>query len=161
MKLNDNWAMVQPTRHFGKWTPSAAGTLRLWGGFALFFLWINLFSCSVQQMANNQTTIVEQDDHEGRLALAVGDTLIVRLPVQMGTGYTWQNIRRDSAHLAFIDEKVLDEGGGAQLGSAELQRFRYRVLAAKDSAVEFHYLRPWEKGVAPEKEYRIHVQSGR
>ena len=111
-------------------------------------------------MTNSGTAIVDQSANDTQLTLGAGDTLVVRLPVQMGTGHVWQEARRDSAHLALVDEEILDEAAPARLGGTQVQRFRYRVLGPGASQIELHYLQPWEKGAAPAQVYRLYIQAG-
>lgn len=99
---------------------------------------------------------VTETQHDETVQLKIGDRLVVKLPAQMGTGYGWQRAGKDSDVLAFVDSKII-EAPSATPGGRELQAFTFRARKKGAAALEFHYRRPWEKSVPPEKTFRIKV----
>jgi inhibitor of cysteine peptidase len=86
--------------------------------------------------------------------LVAGQTMVVRLPATPGTGYGWEV----SARLPFLAllESDFEGGQGIPGGSGE-QVFRFRVEAVGEGRLVLEYVRPWEKGVAPEEVFTLHI----
>src|SRR5271168_3762228 len=78
---------------------------------------------------------VTEADNGREFTFSRGDVIEVSLPATSGTGYTWQ-----AAPIA--------DASGHQI-------FRFSVEASGTGALEFRYVRPWEKGTPPAKVFKI------
>jgi inhibitor of cysteine peptidase len=113
-------------------------------------------SCIAMPISKHVVTVTEKDN-DSTVTIAKGDTLVIRLEAQLGTGYGWQVVKNDTARLKSLGEPLVEPGQGLA-GGVEHQVFRFGVLKSGSGTVELHYMRPWEKDVPPTKTYRITVQ---
>jgi inhibitor of cysteine peptidase len=120
------------------------------------------FSQSQNPMSSASLITASDKDNGGRVELARGDSLALRLVSQPGTGYGWAIARCDTAHLRLLEEKLEAKEGTENLeGAEEYQVFRFLALKADSSAVELRYVRPWKKEDPPVKTYRLTIGKSR
>lgn len=93
----------------------------------------------------------------GMVHLTTGETLVVRLPSNPGTGYSWSVQWNDAAILQPRGEPVLEKPEAGLGGAPGAQVFRFRALRAGSTGLAFAYHRPWEKKEAPARLYRVTV----
>ena len=96
-------------------------------------------------------------DNGREISVAKGDTLIIKLGSQPGTGYGWRIAKNDVKLLKFLGESAESPDNGRE-GGTELQVFRFKAQSSGSNLLELHYARPWEKGVAPLKTYCLKVR---
>lgn len=85
-----------------------------------------------------------------------GDVIRVEMPVQAGTGYTWQLMPEGSVALATAG--LVAPAAPARPGGPATQVFTLRAAAAGEQALELHYLRPWETGKPPARIFKVSVK---
>ena len=97
---------------------------------------------------------VTEADNGREFTFSRGDVIEVSLPATSGTGYTWQ--------AAPIADALVKQVGDIQFkadrtmpGASGHQIFRFSVEASGTGALEFRYVRPWEKGTPPAKVFKI------
>jgi inhibitor of cysteine peptidase len=100
-------------------------------------------------------TVTYQDTGK-TVELAQGGTLVVELPSNPSTGYSWA-VKGDPAplKLASSDYKQPDQPGKA--GVPGVQRFQLQAAITGTSTLKLVYRRPWEKNVAPAKTFILTV----
>ena len=102
--------------------------------------------------------IVGEDS--GPVQLQLGQLLMVRLPVQAGTGYSW-TASTDTGNLEFVDQSTLHPFGEAPtIGGGQTQMFMYRAIGPGETTLRFVYRRPWEGGIPPAKTVEQRVSVG-
>jgi inhibitor of cysteine peptidase len=102
--------------------------------------------------------IVGEDS--GPVQLQLGQLLMVRLPVQAGTGYSW-TASTDTGNLEFVDQSTLHPFGEAPtIGGGQTQMFMYRAIGPGETTLRFAYRRPWEAGIPPAKTVEQRVSVG-
>ena len=111
----------------------------------------------VSETPMGKTVTVTEQQNGNTVKLKVGDTLVVRLPGQLGTGFSWQLATKDGEALAVAGSKVDTKGGGAP-GGAEHQAFSFAARSAGTQTLEFRYMRPWERDKPPAKTFAITVK---
>ncbi len=117
-----------------------------------FILFSFTIISSCQSMITSPKRIVVTERHnDSTISMKIGDTLVVRLDAKPGTGYGWQVVKTDSGILR-------STGGTTFEGGTEQQLLHFVAVAKGASDLLLHYIRPWEKEVAPEKVFRIEVQ---
>jgi len=102
-------------------------------------------SASVCGLALRVYRLVDETDHDARIALRVGDRLMVALEGNPTTGYEWANtlayeyaVLRESEEVEYrADDSELVGSGGTFL-------FRYEAIASGPQAFRFACQRPWE-----------------
>lgn len=96
--------------------------------------------------------LTERDDG-GTVRVAPGAALVVSLPVQTGTGYTWQV--SEARGLEQRGAATVERPKAAKPGAPARQVFRFAVKG--EGALKMVYRRPFERGVPPAKTYRMKV----
>lgn len=105
---------------------------------------------------------VEAKDAGKQVRLRPGQTLVVRLGVQMGTGFSWKAALPDGGLLTQEGEPAVEPGGGKDRpGAWETQVFRFTAQTAGSGKLAFAYARSFEPGKKPVRtlRYRIVVAS--
>lgn len=87
-------------------------------------------------------TLTEADAGSTR-TVARGSPIELRLPAQLGTGYSWR--RTDTTAIASMGEPVT-ETASRQPGAAETQLFRLRAGTAGTHTLRFVYEQPFAGG---------------
>jgi predicted secreted protein len=92
------------------------------------------------------------DDYAGEpVELAVGGTLTVDLEENVTTGFAWQVDGAVPDILKAVrDEQQAPEASGV-VGAAGRHVFEYSAVKAGEAELKLVYVKPWEKGVAPNK----------
>ena len=131
------------------------GYIHVIGAFFLLFL---TCAASPKKMPKTTAITVTDEDNNGCVQLAKGDSLIVQLAAQPGAGYSWKIVQNDTSRLKLQAETLESRKTEGTPGSREYQAFRFIAQKADSSVVRLHYVRPWEKDAAPAKTYLIRVQ---
>jgi len=90
------------------------------------------------------------------ISIARGDTLIVRLPINSGTGYVWEVTSIDLDKLNMIGKAAIEKGGSMP-GAPETQVFRFQGIESGSGVLEMDLLRPSEKAFKPAKIFTVTV----
>jgi inhibitor of cysteine peptidase len=80
-------------------------------------------------------------------------TITIRLPVQMGTGYSWEVV---SLPDALVQKGVATEGGGLP-GGPGVEVFRFRAKKKGSGKLTLAHVRPWEQNKPPEETFTLTV----
>jgi predicted secreted protein len=92
--------------------------------------------------------------------LRAGDTVKVKLDVNMSSGSSWQLATTPQANLEFLGSEVVQPEGQSNLlgkvGLSEVQVFRFKAVSQGEVNLEFRKARPWEKQKT-EKTYSIQL----
>lgn len=127
---------------------------------AAFVCLITQGLCLSMTQDNKAVTVTERNNGE-KISLAQGETLIVKLDAQPGTGYSWQVAKSEPAtSLKMLGDSEFELGKDGVAGAVQRQVFNFKAKASGSCVLELHYVRPWEKDAAPAKTYRleVHVQ---
>ena len=81
----------------------------------------------------------------------------VQLDSNPTTGYQWQLARHDAKFVQMVGTPQFTPKS-VRIGGSGVETFTFKALAKGKTTLDFEYLRPWEKGVAPAKTYSITVQ---
>ena len=86
--------------------------------------------------AAQQTVTVNQTNNNNQTVLNVGDTLVVKLPNNAGTGYQWYLEDNDDSLLRLDNDRTNDRGGGLLGGKTE-QIFYFVAAGAGGGELSF------------------------
>ena len=102
---------------------------------------------------------VGRTESGGTLSMAPGDILVVSLPSNPTTGYSWQVIAVDATTLVQQGEPVYVQspGAGGSVGAGGTEVFRFEAARAGTVTLTLGYLRPWEEGIPPVETFTIAV----
>jgi predicted secreted protein len=109
-------------------------------------------------MPQEHHVVLTDADNGKEVALSTEGTLTVKLPAQMGTGYSWQVEDVDKDRLAPPDKPTLESTAKDTAGGTDLQVFTFKPVKAGTTALKFRYVRPWEKDAKPQKTFSVNVK---
>ncbi|MBO9635574.1 MAG: protease inhibitor I42 family protein [Chitinophagaceae bacterium] len=109
-----------------------------------------LMHCSIQKKAITHVTLKEKEDS---LSIKPNANFAVEIPVQSGTGYTWEFdalsvqsklMGRNTASMPATEDST------AMVGGPVLEVFTFKAPAAfREETLTFTLRRPWEKNNTP------------
>ena len=88
-----------------------------------------------------------------KVDLSGGEKLIVTLPCNPSTGYTWVLGSKDDPRFHLDGKPVYTPDDAKLIGGGGTMTFTFLALSAGDVEVELQYRRPFEKGRDPEKTF--------
>jgi inhibitor of cysteine peptidase len=99
--------------------------------------------------------LIEKDS--GKLIeMRIGNSILVELPGNPTTGYTWE--------VSSIDPLILHKSGDSKfstnsnvIGSPGKMTLRFKVVGEGKTALVLAYRRSWEKNIAPIKTFSVNV----
>jgi len=96
--------------------------------------------------------LTEQENGKDIL-LDRGDELVVRLPSNRTTGYSWSLEMTGSGRLEQQGEALYEtpRSDRRMMGAGGVEIWKFRALKAGQVSLKFNYRRPWEKDVPPVK----------
>lgn len=110
------------------------------------------------QKAPTTLTPVEQKRYCNPLQLRVGQDFNLRLPSNPTTGFRWVLRENGAPVLKLLGPEVYStpEEAGV-VGSAGVSTWRFRAVASGQGHLSLDYRRPWENGVAAEKNFDCRI----
>ena len=127
---------------------------------AVFLLWcLVLVPASVRGDDSAPRNLINatQADNGSALKLQSGEGLSVSLSITTGTGFSWRVVRIDPKVLRQDGQPTLVHSDHPMPGATATQVFRFMVAGTGTTQLELDYVRPWEKGVAPARTFRLDV----
>lgn len=103
-----------------------------------------------------ETITVGPAAHGTRRTLRRGDLLVVRLPANPSTGYSWAVRSAGCPVLARAGRSYLPPRS-ARLGAPGTAVLRFRATAPGSAALRLAYARAWERGVPPARVFTVRV----
>jgi inhibitor of cysteine peptidase len=101
-------------------------------------------------------TVTDQDNGKG-IELAQGGTLIVQLPSNPSTGYSW-GVKGDCSPLKLVKSDYKQQNQSSQkVGAPGTQVLQMKAIGPGTATLNLEYRRPWEKDVPPAKVFSIKV----
>jgi len=101
-------------------------------------------------------TLTEADDTR-TVTLSAGSELVLKLSVQLGTGYGWEVSELDDTKLVAVGKATVEKTTDDTVGQRERQVFRFRATGGGQTTLKLRYVRPWEKATKPSKSYSVRV----
>jgi predicted secreted protein len=108
------------------------------------------------------TIIITEKNNGAKLHMAPGGILTLKLEAIPGTGYAWHIVQNFPDLFQPLGESVFEPMAGdtkkETLGAPEYQVFRFKAKRGGTNILELHYIRVWEKKIAPLKTFSITVE---
>jgi predicted secreted protein len=101
---------------------------------------------------------VSASDNGKTIKMQAGESVMLRLPVQLGTGYSWQPPKPGKQDLFLVEPEKSTSQAIAEPGSKEIQVFRLIFTQTGQADVVFQYRRAWDEKTSPAKTFRIKVE---
>lgn len=96
-----------------------------------------------------------ESDDGSKQYVVQGDTISVRLPANVTTGYSWAVAQAAPGVLQAGVEPKTERPAGAAPGKGGFQNFEFPVVGTGQGWLQLVYRRPFEKDVAPAKSWSI------
>jgi inhibitor of cysteine peptidase len=129
--------------------------------FVVFALTVVLCVGIAHQAAGNadeKTVTITDKDKDAKVDLAKGDKLVVKLPANPSTGFTWVVASEKSDILKAPEKPMFEKDKNAKgVGAGGTQVFTFEATKAGKVDVEMHYKRPFEKDKEPAKTFKFTV----
>jgi inhibitor of cysteine peptidase len=110
----------------------------------------------VQVSPPEQVNLTASDNGQ-KITLFAGQELIIQLPGNPSTGYTWEAKDLDASMFQQVGEPVFAASNPNLVGSSGTLTLSFRVLKTGPAALTLVYHRSWETGVAPLQTFSITV----
>ncbi len=109
---------------------------------------------------DSSTTIILSTCDSGKtVKIKAGQSVLVQLPVQRGTGYSWQPPKSRQHSLFVVEQEKGSFETPARPGSKETQAFRLSFKQAGKAEVVFQYRRPWDQNSPPANTFRVKIEA--
>jgi predicted secreted protein len=92
---------------------------------------------------------------DSKVELALGQELRVKLPAQLGTGFSWRADVQSTDTLALVASSV--ESDLSEPGGIETQVLIFKATKGGVGSLMLRYARPWEKDAPAAKTFVLHV----
>lgn len=107
--------------------------------------------------AQDRNVTLTESQNGGSAELAKDQKLEIRLPVQGGTGFSWELMRPPRAPVRLLSSNAQPAGPGNLPGGPATQLFVFEPTGAGSGDIELGYRRPWEKDTKPARTFVVHV----
>lgn len=101
---------------------------------------------------------VGDKDNGTTVDLTQDETLVVKLPGNPTTGYSWAVIGDPSPLRLLKSSTQRSAKSKTMAGAPSVQIFRFQANAAGIVSLTLHYRRPWEHDAPPAKTFTLRVQ---
>lgn len=123
-------------------------------GLVLLLGIILLTGCSTGQ---NEITLTD-DDNGSMVTASLNQTIIITLPSNPTTGYSWNIFQIDTAQLNQVGEtEFIPENEEPLVGQGGAEKLQFLVIAEGKSTLILVYQRPWEEDVEPLETFSIEI----
>ena len=112
----------------------------------------------LEKKGKEKALTLSEKDNDTKVKLARGETLLLKLPMQGGTGYTWVVGKADDEKLKAIGKPTAEKPAKPRPGATVIQVFRFEAAAPGSSRLEMWYKRPFEKDKKPAKTFSVNVE---
>lgn len=108
-----------------------------------------------RSLAASPRALTEADANH-KVALKVGQELMVKLESNRSTGYSWSLTESENSILTSLGKSTYKISGGLP-GAGGFETWRLRATKSGRETLKFEYRRPWEKKVPPAKTVLFHI----
>jgi predicted secreted protein len=105
----------------------------------------------------NQISI-DQEDNNKTFDAKVGDTIIITVKENPGTGYRWKPEIDEEIFLIEDSKYLIDPG--SQIGGGGSRTFTFRVRSPGKTEIHLDLKREWEKEKNPIDQFAVFIQAG-
>ncbi len=110
---------------------------------------------AVLSCASASVREIGEPDNGSTINTHRGDTIRLRLPARLSTGYGWTLC--SAKNVKSFGEPQIETPGAKITGGLDFQIFTFEVPESGEGKIALVYARPWEKGVKPIKVYRVRI----
>lgn len=114
----------------------------------------------IKQTAKSPIILTDKDTGH-RIDMQVGQELVVRLPSNRTTGYSWTVHPTKGEVLKAQGASVYIQTPGSSgplIGAGGAEAWHFKAIKPGQQALQFNYRRPWEKNIAPARSVAYSVK---
>lgn len=126
------------------------------GKATIAFLLMAVILTAISGCAAQTALALEAEDNGKEISLQKGQTLVVTLPGNPSTGYTWMLTNPEDAILRQVGEPEF-KADSELVGAPGTLTIRFEAVEAGQMDLTLGYQRPWETGVEPLETFTAHV----
>lgn len=119
------------------------------------FLAFFLTACAAPKPQTTPPLEINADNSGQTITLALGQTLVLSLPTNAGTGFQWKTVRVPD-FLTPMGEPEF-KSNGQRVGAGGVTIWRLQATSPGHEGLVLDYRRIWEKEVAPAKTVRYTI----
>ena len=101
---------------------------------------------------------ISDSQNAAKIAVRVGDTVVLRLPEISGGGYRWTLTPVDAGKLEMTEHRY--EPARAGVGSAGASVWRFRPKQAGHTRLELKKVRPWNPADSAGERFAVDLEIG-
>jgi inhibitor of cysteine peptidase len=107
---------------------------------------------------DEKTVTVTDKDKDAKVELAKGDKLLLKLPANPSTGFSWVIASKEDDKLKSAGKPDFEADKDKKVpGAGGTQVFTFTAQAIGEVEVEMQYKRPFEKDKEPAKTFKLKV----
>jgi len=133
------------------------GGMRLTLLLAAAIMTLPLIVCAHPPQNPDKEMVLTEQQNGKAISIGSATTLVVKLPAQLGTGYSWRVVETPSSVLSSADKPRIETTDAKGAGRQERQVFTFTPVKAGTVLLKLHYVRSWDKETKPEKIYSVKV----
>jgi predicted secreted protein len=111
-----------------------------------------------ERKGKEKALTLTEKDNDTKVKIAKGETLVLKLPMQGGTGFTWVVGKADDKKLKAMGKPTAEKPAKPRPGATVIQVFRFEAAAPGSAQLEMWYKRPFEKDKKPAKSFTVTVE---
>jgi predicted secreted protein len=122
-----------------------------------FILLIVIVTCNPLKLSTNSDTNLGKSDNGKEVSFSFGTRLVIQLPCNVSTGYTWQVVQCDTSviqetgEFAFVPDDTMRRGGPGTCS------FPFKTVRKGQSEIRILYAPWWEITPVPIDSFRVSV----
>jgi inhibitor of cysteine peptidase len=104
-------------------------------------------------------TTPKSEKKSADIEVFLNNEFTISLNSNPSTGYSWQWINNATTEVGkVVGEEFVASNNSNLVGSAGVQKFKFKALKRGRQIFIFHYIRPWEKGAQPAEKSAFEVE---
>lgn len=104
-------------------------------------------------------TTPKSEKKSADIEVFLNNEFTISLNSNPSTGYSWQWINNATTEVGkVVGEEFVASNNSNLVGSAGVQKFKFKALKRGRQIFIFHYIRPWEKGAQPADKSAFEVE---
>jgi predicted secreted protein len=113
--------------------------------------------CAAMAFAAESMPITVSEAQNGStVRLSKGKSLVIKLPAQLGTGYSWGVTDLKGAPVRLAGSQIEGPSAGFP-GGSETQVFTFEAVDGGAGEIELGYRQPWMTDKAPSRNFTVRV----
>ena len=113
--------------------------------------------CAMSSTNRRKSAIELSEKSNGsKVTAAPKSAIVIRLPAQLGTGYSW-SVEHQPAALRLDSQAQAEASQQKTVGAADVQIFRFTAVRKGSDTLVLRYKQPWTGGSIA-KEFRVTIR---